>query len=82
MVIFTYIRNFFKKIFMGFKANSLQVKEDTRKYSKSETEDLLLNKKDLEFLLNLVKNSTFKGEQIELIYNLTSKLQKAYLEID
>ena len=67
---------------MGFKANSLQVNKDTRKYGKSETEDLLLNKKDLEFLLNLVKNSTFKGEQIELIYNLTSKLQKAYLEID
>ncbi len=67
---------------MGFKANNLQVKEDSRKYNKSETEDLLLNKKDLEFLLNLVKNSTFKGEQIELIYNLTSKLQKAYLEID
>jgi len=67
---------------MGFKANSLQVNKDTRKYGKSETEDLLLNKKDLEFLLNLVKNSTFKGEQIELIYNLTSKLQKAYLKID
>ena len=67
---------------MGFKANSLQVKEDTRKYSKPQTEDLLLNKDDLEFLLCLVKNSTFKGEQIEMIYNLTSKLQKAYLEID
>ena len=67
---------------MGFKANNLQVKEDSRKYTQSKTEDLLLNKKDLEFLLNLVKNSTFKGEQIELIYNLTSKLQKAYLKID
>ena len=67
---------------MGFKANSLQVKEDTRKYSKPQTEDLLLNKDDLEVLLGLVKNSTFKGEQIEMIYNLTSKLQKAYLEID
>ena len=67
---------------MGFKANSLQVKEDTRKYSKPQTEDLLLNKDDLEFLLGLVKNSTFIGEQIEMIYNLTSKLQKAYLEID
>ena len=55
---------------------------DTRKYSKPQTEDLLLNKDDLEFLLGLVKNSTFKGEQIEMIYNLTSKLQKAYLEID
>ena len=33
---------------MGFKANSLQVKEDTRKYSKPQTEDLLLNKDDLE----------------------------------
>ena len=36
---------------MGFKANSLQVKEDTRKYSKPQTEDLLLNKDDLEFFL-------------------------------
>jgi hypothetical protein len=66
---------------MGFKANSLQVNKDNRKQP-STTEDLLLNKKDLEFLLSLVKNSTFKGEQIELIYNLTSKLQKAYLEIN
>ena len=66
---------------MGFKANSLQVQEDNRKQASS-TEDLLLNKKDLEFLLCLVKNSTFKGEQIEIIYNLTSKLQKAYLEVN
>lgn len=66
---------------MGFKANSLQVQKDNRKQT-STTEDLLLNKKDLEFLLGLVKNSTFKGEQIELIYNLTSKLQKAYLEVN
>ena len=57
---------------MGFKASNLQVKEDSRKYSKPQTEDLLLNKDDLEFLLGLVKNSTFKGEQIEMIYNLTS----------
>lgn len=66
---------------MGFQANSLQVQKDNRKQT-STTEDLLLNKKDLEFLLSLVKNSTFKGEQIELIYNLTSKLQKAYLEVN
>jgi|TARA_B100000902_G_C27025191_1_gene771647 hypothetical protein len=81
MVKFTYIRNFLKNLVMGFKANSLQVQKDNRKQT-STTEDLLLNKKDLEFLLSLVKNSTFKGEQIELIYNLTSKLQKAYLEIN
>tara|TARA_E500000318_G_scaffold111008_1_gene128086 strand:+ start:3785 stop:4030 length:246 start_codon:yes stop_codon:yes gene_type:complete len=81
MVKFTYIRNFLKNLVMGFKANSLQVQKDNRKQT-STTEDLLLNKKDLEFLLSLVKNSTFKGEQIELIYNLTSKLQKAYLEVN
>jgi len=81
MVKFTYIRNFLKNLVMGFKANSLQVQKDNRKQTSS-TEDLLLNKKDLEFLLGLVKNSTFKGEQIELIYNLTSKLQKAYLEVN
>jgi len=38
-----------------------------------------LNKNETEFLLSLIKNTTFKGEHIELLYNLTLKLQKLYL---
>ena len=41
-------------------------------------EDLFLNKEDLRYLLTLIKDSTFQGREIETIYNLTLKLQKAY----
>jgi hypothetical protein len=35
----------------------------------------------LEFLLLLIKNSNFKGEQIETIYNAAIKLQQQYIEL-
>jgi hypothetical protein len=36
---------------------------------------------ELEFLLILIKNSTFKGEQVETIYNAAIKLQKQYIDL-
>lgn len=33
---------------------------------------------EIEFLLSLIKNSTFKGEQVEIVYNTTFKLQQQY----
>lgn len=36
---------------------------------------------ELEFLLLLIKNSTFKGEQIETIYTAAIKLQQQYIEL-
>lgn len=82
MVIFTYIRNIILKLVMAFKANSLQVKEDSRKFAQNPSqseEDLLLNQDELKYLLRLIKDSTFQGKDIETIYNLTWKLQKAFL---
>lgn len=38
-----------------------------------------LTKPEYEFLFSLIKNSTFKGEHLELLYNLTVKLQAQYL---
>ena len=67
---------------MAFKANSLQVKEDSRKFAQNPSqseEDLLLNQDELKYLLRLIKDSTFQGKDIEIIYNLTWKLQKAFL---
>lgn len=43
-------------------------------------EPLELSKQEFEFLLTLIKDSTFKGQDIEVIYKVTSKLQKHYLE--
>tara|TARA_B110000902_G_scaffold119669_1_gene140347 strand:- start:2625 stop:2858 length:234 start_codon:yes stop_codon:yes gene_type:complete len=47
----------------------------------NDIEDILLNNDELTFMLKIIKNSTFKGEQIEVIYNLTWKLQQALLSL-
>jgi len=38
-----------------------------------------LNKRETEFLLQTIKNSQFKGEDIEVLYNLVLKIQKLYM---
>ena len=69
---------------MGFKAGKLDIKEDSRKLieNPSLADDLLLNKEELQALLSLIKTSSFKGKDIELVFNLTWKLQQAYLSLD
>ena len=42
-------------------------------------EDYSLNRHELEYLLLLIKDSTFKGEELEKLYNLVYKLQQQYL---
>ena len=39
-----------------------------------------LNAQELEFLLLMLKQSTFKGEMIETMYNLVIKLQSQYMK--
>ena len=69
---------------MGFKAGNLNIKEDSRKLieNPSLADDLLLNKEELQALLSLIKTSSFEGRDIELVFNLTWKLQQAYLSLD
>jgi hypothetical protein len=43
--------------------------------SKSSNEELALNAEETKILLHLIKNSNFKGDSVELVYNLTQKLQ-------
>jgi hypothetical protein len=38
-----------------------------------------LEKHEIEFILTLIKESTFKGEYVESLYNLVYKLQQQYL---
>jgi hypothetical protein len=37
------------------------------------------NLKEVEFLLSLIKDSTFKGSDVESVYNTVLKLQQSYL---
>ena len=43
-------------------------------------EDYSLNKTELEYLLLLIKDSTFKGAELEKLYNLVYKLQQQYIK--
>lgn len=43
-------------------------------------EEFLLSKSELEFLLLLIRDSTFKGERVEDVYNTVYKLQQQYLQ--
>ena len=43
-------------------------------------EDYSLSKQDIELLLTLIKDSTFKGEHVETLYALVYKLQQQYLQ--
>jgi len=38
-----------------------------------------LTPQEIEFLLYMIKEVTFKGENVELLYGVVSKLQKQYL---
>ena len=46
-----------------------------------EGEDFVLTRSELEFLILLIKRSTFTGEQLEEVYNTVYKLQQQYLNI-
>lgn len=37
---------------------------------------------EIEFLLVLIKNSNFRGEQLESIYNIVLKLQEQYIYLN
>tara|TARA_R100001591_G_C4200280_1_gene143609 strand:- start:60 stop:278 length:219 start_codon:yes stop_codon:yes gene_type:complete len=68
---------------LGFIASKIEVKEGKSKVIDNAElpQDLLLNKSELRVLLKMIKNSSFEGKDIELIFKLTWKLQEAYLSL-
>jgi hypothetical protein len=48
--------------------------------SPSSLTSLELNDKELELLLLTIKNGLFRGEYVEIVYNLTLKLQKYLID--
>jgi hypothetical protein len=46
-----------------------------KKAQKTSNEELELSVEETKILLHLIKNSNFKGDSVELVYNLTQKLQ-------
>jgi hypothetical protein len=68
---------------LGFIASKIEVKEGKSKVIDNAElpQDLLLDKSELRVLLKMIKNSSFEGKDIELVFKLTWKLQEAYLSL-
>lgn len=65
---------------MGLKTKNIVVGGQTEN-SDPPTTNVELTSKQLEFLLVTIKNSLFKGEYVEICYNVTLKLQEEYQKL-
>jgi hypothetical protein len=57
------------------------IEKQKQNSSPNNGEEFLLSRSELEFLLLLIKDSTFKGERVEDVYNTVYKLQQQYLKL-
>ena len=55
-----------------------QTNTDTEASQSPERDSFSLYKTEIELLLNLIKESTFRGEHVETIYSLVYKLQQQH----
>ena len=49
---------------------------------RSQEDPNALTKQEIEFLITLIRQSSFQGESLESLYNLVLKLQQQYLSLD
>jgi|TARA_B110000977_G_scaffold27789_1_gene35335 hypothetical protein len=67
---------------MGFKSNKVEIQGvHTDKVGTPLTHNIELTEKEIEFILVTIKNGLFKGEYVEILYNLTLKLQEKYVKV-
>jgi hypothetical protein len=59
--------------------NKIQQQSNTEASQSQERDAFSLSKQEIEFLLTLIKDSSFKGEYIETLYALVYKLQQQHL---
>jgi hypothetical protein len=65
---------------MAFISNQLQVSNQPNSQITTPDASNQLSSQELIFLLDTLKRATFTGEQVEIMYNTTLKLQNQYLE--
>lgn len=67
---------------MGFNAKNVIVNNNrVEEPQKAPLPVLNLNKAEIETLLNLIRESHFKGEQVQKIFELVLKLQDYYVKL-
>ena len=61
---------------MGFKAGSIIIGKADPAMGLP-----ILTREEIFFMLNMIRKSSFKGDEMEEIFNLTLKLQKMYVDL-
>jgi len=78
--MFTYIHKIYKKIVMAFTANNLIINNlEVEKSTSSLPSKDNLTVEEIQLILITLRNSTFKGEHVEILYNTVIKLQNQYI---
>jgi len=62
--------------------NTKKLQKNQLKQTKIQFPKNSLDKQELSIILNLIKETTFKGEDIETMYNLILKLQDQYFSLE
>ena len=52
------------------------------KINQTKADPASFTQKELEFLLVLIKDVTFKGEYVEMLYNIVDKIQKQHSTLE
>ena len=82
MEIFTYIHKIFKKLVMAFTANNIKTQNNKEEEPlKASLPILSLSKTEVETLLTMIRESHFKGEHVQKVYELVLKLQTYYTKL-
>lgn len=66
---------------MAFTTNNLVTKNKVEEPVKVSLPSSNLTKSEVEFLLMMIKESHFRGEHIQKVYELTLKLQTYYTQL-
>lgn len=73
--------SFFKSIVMTFQAGKTIIKNQPITKVKKQPQNNL-SQQEIALILGIIKTTTFKGENIEALYNLVHKLQNQYTNLD
>jgi len=71
----------FRKLVMAFNAKNIISNNKVEEPSKAPLPNLQLTKVEIETLLMMIKESNFKGEHVQKVFELVLKLQSYYSKL-
>lgn len=67
---------------MAFSSKNILTEDKKEGPSQAPLSSLAFSKQEIELILLMIKDASFKGEHVETIYNLVYKLQQQYTSLN